>query len=148
MTMNRTFLYKLLQLFDFAIKCPLSHSGESDLYFGSVEGARDPGSISARIHFDGDPSGEFELTLTRGAARQFATSFLAVDEPDLPPDADAEVTCELANMICGAALSRVHPDSVVRLNAPYICDAVAPLEGVRQRFETPEGVLSITMRVN
>ncbi len=114
----------------------------------AVEGARDPGSISARIHFDGDPSGEFELTLTRGAARQFATSFLAVDEPDLPPDADAEVTCELANMICGAALSRVHPDSVVRLNAPYICDAVAPLEGVRQRFETPEGVLSITMRVN
>lgn len=37
MTMNRTFLYKLLQLFDFAIKCPLSHSGESDLYFGLVE---------------------------------------------------------------------------------------------------------------
>ncbi len=27
MTMNPTFLYKLLQLFDFAIKCPLSHSG-------------------------------------------------------------------------------------------------------------------------
>ena len=113
-----------------------------------VDSGHDPGSISARIQFSGDPSGEFELTLARAAARQFATSFLGVDEPDLPPDAEAEVTCELANMICGAALSRVHPDSVVKLSAPYICDDAAPLDGARQTFETPEGLLKITMRVN
>lgn len=32
MTMNRTFLYKLLALFDFAIKCPLSHSGTGNRF--------------------------------------------------------------------------------------------------------------------
>ncbi len=110
--------------------------------------APQPESISARVHFNGDPSGDFELTLTHSAARQFATSFLGVDAADLPSDAEAQVSCELANMICGAALSRVHPDSVVKLNAPYLSDPASPLEGARQCFETPEGVLTITMRVN
>jgi hypothetical protein len=108
----------------------------------------DPGAISARVHFNGEPSGEFELTLSPGAARQFAIAFLGCDEPDLPPEAEAEVSCELANMICGAALSRMHPDAVVKLNAPYVCDPASPLHGTRQFFEAPEGTLSITMRVD
>jgi hypothetical protein len=51
-------------------------------------------------------------------------------------------------MICGAALSRVHPDAVVKLHAPRAGDPATPLEGAHQCFETPEGVLSVTMRVN
>jgi CheY-specific phosphatase CheX len=114
----------------------------------AVECCHLPGAISARVRFDGEASGEFELLLTRGVARQYASAFLGVEESDLPSSAEAEVSCELANMICGAALSRVHPDSVVRLHAPRIGDPAARLDGVHQCFETPEGVLSITMRVN
>jgi hypothetical protein len=114
----------------------------------AVERRHAADSISARVQFDGDPSGEFELTLTRGVARQFAAAFLAVDEPDLPREAEAEVCCELANMICGAALSRMHPDSIVKLHAPQVCDPALPPDGAHQCFETPEGLLSVTMRVN
>lgn len=113
----------------------------------AVDCRHDPQAIAARVHFSGDPSGDFELTLSRGVARQFASAFLAVDEPDLPVSAEAEVTCELANMICGATLSRVHPDTVVRLTAPRIADRAAPLAGAHQCFETPEGMLSVTLRV-
>lgn len=114
----------------------------------AIDCRHDLAAISARVHFNGDPSGEFELTLSHAVARQYAQAFLGVDEADLPGDAEAQVSCELANMICGAALSRVHPDSVVKLNTPYICDPATPLNGAHQCFETPEGILSVTMRVN
>jgi CheY-specific phosphatase CheX len=114
----------------------------------AVDCRHEPGSIAARLRFTGDPSGDFELTLSSGVARQFACSFLAVDEPDLPSSAESEVACELANMICGAALSRIHPDSIVKLSAPALADPASPLAGAHQCFETPEGVLSVTLRVD
>jgi hypothetical protein len=113
----------------------------------AIDCCHEPGSIAARVHFTGNPSGDFELTLSPGVARQFACSFLGVDEPDLPSTAASEVACELANMICGAALSRVHPDSIVKLSAPRLSGPESPLAGAHQCFETPEGLLSVTLRV-
>lgn len=112
-----------------------------------VDCRHDPNAVAARIHFSGDPSGIFELALSRNLARQFACAFLALDEGDLPASAESEVTCELANMICGAALSRIHPDSSVRLGVPRPTARSAPLDGPHQCFETPEGILSVTLSV-
>ncbi len=116
-------------------------------YTGCWEAAAQPSdAVCARIHFHGEPSGEFEMFLERGAARKLAAAYLGLEESDLPEPAEEEVACELANMICGATLSRLHPDSVVRLESPEL---VAPRpEGERRHFETPEGLLSVSMRVN
>ena len=49
-------------------------------------------------------------------------------------------------MICGAMLSRLHPDSHVALDAPETIPAVFDAAGgTHQCMETPEGMLAITM---
>jgi hypothetical protein len=99
----------------------------------------------AHLQFNGDPCGEFELRISRAAAAEFAAACLGVRESDLPPQAAADVACELANVICGAALSRVHPDSIVNLNSPAIGEP--SLSDISQCFEAPEGLLSVALRV-
>jgi hypothetical protein len=102
--------------------------------------------ICAHLNFSGVPSGEFELRVDCGAARAFAAAYLGLDHPDLTESAAGEMICELANMICGATLSRLHPDAIVKLDTPELSPPRPG--GERRNFETPEGLLSVSMRVN
>lgn len=111
-----------------------------------VEGAEIPEALCAHLHFNGDPCGEFELLIPAGAARTLAASCLGISAAELSPASGADAACELANMICGATLSRLHPDAVVKLSSPEIAEQ--RIAGERLSFETPEGPLSIAILVN
>jgi len=112
-----------------------------------VPGAREEW-ISARVRFDGVPRGELRVMLSHELARFVAASFLGADPDDVNSDADGQVSCELANMICGALLSRLHPDTVVALSPPELVPADFDTSaGVHQCFETPDGTLALTMRI-
>ena len=50
----------------------------------------------------------------------------AVEPGEVEPGQLSQVTCELANMVCGVTLSRMAPDAIFCLNAPQTCPA--PLE--------------------
>ncbi len=54
------------------------------------------------------------------SARTIAADFLALDAESLAPDQVEDVICELANMICGAALSRLESETSFRLGKPEI----------------------------
>jgi hypothetical protein len=102
--------------------------------------------ISARVRFSGVPAGEMRLMLSPNVAVVFAAGFLGVDESEVTVESAHQVICELANMICGAILSRLHPDSLVALSAPEL----APIDfdrhdGIHQCFAIPEGTLAVEL---
>ena len=104
--------------------------------------------VAARVCFSGQPAGEMSLVLTRDLARALAAGFLGVDAHQLGAEEESQVACELANILCGAVLSRVHPDSGVALSAPESVIPRFPDDGeFHQCFRTPEGALTISMRL-
>ena len=96
------------------------------MFFVEAEaGAEEPASacsqdLSIRLTFEGDPPGIFRLRLARTAADCIAADFLGEDAEDLSPRQSHEVACELANMICGAVLSRIESRGNFRLSAPEL----------------------------
>jgi len=77
-------------------------------------------TLAAHLTFEGAPPGSLSVSLPAAAARVISADFLGIAESDLSGRQVEEVVCELANMICGAVLSRVESSSTFRLNAPRI----------------------------
>jgi len=103
--------------------------------------------IAARVRFDGEPSGELTVMLSRELAVAASAGFLAEDNEEVTASQLEQIACELANIICGAILSRLHPNARVGLSPPEIAaaDFTAP---VHQCFETSEGMLAVAIRMN
>lgn len=87
------------------------------------EGVSDSGTVAelaARVHFQGQPSGDLLLVLNRRAAHGIAADFLGEDRSGLDDRQVEEVFCELTNMICGAVLSRVESAATFKLASPVL----------------------------
>src|SRR5262249_49805087 len=66
-----------------------------------------------QVSFSGARRGRFILASSRDAARVLAPDFLGLDPGEEPSDSGVEeVLAELANMICGATLSRLDPQAI------------------------------------
>jgi hypothetical protein len=82
-------------------------------------GAQEP-ALVVELSFDGDPPGVFRLLLPRVAAAGFAADFLGEEADSLTAREIGEVAKELANMICGAMLSRIESRASFRLSTPSL----------------------------
>ena len=90
-----------------------------------LEAAPATGSAYSIVKFRGSRAGRLELTLDQGAAVTLASNFLGLDER--PSETEVESTvAELANMCCGAFLSRLEPRGHFDIDPPNV-----------QRLETP-----------
>lgn len=103
----------------------------------------------ARVQFEGSHFGEMQLGISANAADPIAAAFLGLDEH--PSKAQlGEVIQELANVLCGAMLSQLWPDSKLALASPqstlwHDWD----LHNMLHRcFAIPEGMLAISIRLN
>ena len=86
----------------------------------SMDPARPAGSlIAAGLAFEGAPSGRFGLVASEPLAQAFTANFIG-DFEDSAPAAEkvAGVMAELANMICGALLSKIESGANFDLGAP------------------------------
>lgn len=107
--------------------------------------------LAARVRFSGDrpeqPGGELTVMLSRELALAVTAGFLAEDTEEVTAEQLDQVSCELANIICGAILSRLHPNARVSLSVPELA---APdfHEAAHQCFATPEGALAVTIRLS
>jgi CheY-specific phosphatase CheX len=81
--------------------------------------------IATRVVFHGEPSGVLSLRTDYPVARAIAADFLAEEGPELSARQVEEVVAELANMICGAVLSRVESAAAFRLDPPAIVEPAA-----------------------
>lgn len=93
-----------------------------ELPLGPVrEGEPPAGGAEAHVEFEGTFRGQIEVRLDVPAAGRLTASFLGREDERTVTAPESElVLLELANMLCGAALSRIHPQGHFRLGAPRL----------------------------
>ena len=105
-------------------------------------------ALTIELTFDGDPSGWFQLSLSPTAAAAVAANFLGEDRDSLTSAQFEEVAKELANMICGAALSRTESRATFRLAEPRLLrPPAAPCGDSLCTLETGSGPLTLAIRM-
>jgi CheY-specific phosphatase CheX len=103
------------------------------------------------VSFEGDPPGYFQMRIARPAANAVAADFLGEDLESLSDRQSTDVTLELANMICGAVLSRIESRASFRLASPEVVpgDTVQRKSGEETRctVETGSGALTVAIQM-
>lgn len=121
---------------------------------GVVENEVPESGVTAHLTFEGDPPGWLTLRITAPAARSIAADFLGAEEAELSDREVGEVVSELANVICGSALSRVETKSTFRLATPRIfgpdevpggCGAVDRSAVVTHTVGISQGVAAVSI---
>ena len=87
------------------------------------------------------------ITLSSQAADSIAPAFLGLDPAETTPLARGQVILELTNILCGAVLSKLWPESKLSLASPELANSEFRLEGLHRCFTLPEGMLSVSLRV-
>jgi hypothetical protein len=117
-----------------------------ELPLGPVREDEPPAAgAEAYVEFEGTYRGRIEVRVDVPAAGRLTASFLGREDERTVTAPESElVLLELANMLCGAALSRIHPQSHFRLEAPRLGRPeesvepgtwlIAPLESGRVAF--------------
>jgi CheY-specific phosphatase CheX len=126
------------------------------MFFATVTGEPAPDAsaapwISAGLAFQGWRAGRFGVRTPLETTRQLTASFLGLDEDALSEAQTSEVICELANMVCGSALSRLDGGARFDLQHPEL----NPLEPVgeedsrvaRTTLATQDGVLAFWLEL-
>jgi CheY-specific phosphatase CheX len=119
---------------------------------GIAEPPMEMETVTARLTFDGDPPGGFQMRVARSAADAVAADFLGEDAESLADQQTTEVTLELANMICGAVLSRLESSASFRLGKPQIVDEDVGCQEeageIRHTVDTGRGTLTVAIRMD
>jgi CheY-specific phosphatase CheX len=101
----------------------------------------------ARIGFEGSHRGEMLLAVSNEAADPIAASFLGLDPSELTEAERGQVIAELANILCGAMLSQLWPESTLALSSPELGAWVEWPDALHHCFTLPEGMLAISIRL-
>lgn len=105
-------------------------------------------AFTVRVNFDGTHCGQVFLTISTEAAWSIAAGFLGLDMAEMAEAQLNQVILELANILCGAAMSRLWPESSLTLAAPELVEAELPVAGVWHRcFTMPEGMMAVSIRL-
>lgn len=102
--------------------------------------------FAARLTFDGTPGGALTLSVAAPAASALAANFLAASDDEPPGPAQlASVVCELANMVCGALLSKVQSERHFRLSSPepMAGDGAIPCGEPSQSLDVGDGAIDV-----
>ena len=109
------------------------------------------GRVASRLHFEGKPSGDFEVDADPGVARALTAGFMGIDESEVTAVQEDQVMAEFCNMTCGSALSSLGRVEYFSLEAPLTTreTTFSPIvEGVRRGFLLDGGTLSVCLRVD
>lgn len=83
------------------------------------EGGPPAGPVTGAVaRFEGSLRGELRVALSGGAPRRLAAAFLGIDEEEVREQDELLMAAELANMLCGATMSRLEPQGRLRIAAP------------------------------
>ena len=102
-----------------------------------AEDSSSPPLLTAQLHFQGNPPGQFRVCATSDLARVIAAGFLGQEETEVSEAEAQEVMGELANMICGSVLSRLESDAIFHLSHPEIIHSSRELTPAEAN--TPDG---------
>jgi|SRR5579884_2063595 len=106
-------------------------------------------AIGAEVEFSGAACGRFEIELKEPLAQELAAGFSGVMDPsEMAPEAVPQVLCELANMICGATLSRMEPTALFRLKTPRFLGSTRRQQSSKQIvrwFDSGQGLIRLAL---
>jgi len=109
-----------------------------------------PECISVQLSFQGGAVGTFGILVPPETARTIGANFLGLDQDEISSTQTGEVVCELANMLCGSALSRLGNASRLALSPPAIQPPGSgrPADAtVCHTFELDEGRVVVWLRL-
>ena len=126
------------------------------MFFSPVMGELAPDAappepaIAARLRFTGGRSGAFALRVSAVAAETIAANFLGEETEHPAPGQVSDVICELANMMCGAVLSRMDKEAHFDLAPPEPVDPLetAAREAVSRAFDIGAGIVAVFLEVD
>ena len=111
----------------------------------------DAAMVTVHLTFDGDPPGSFLMRIALPAADAIAADFLGEEAESLTPQQSTDVALELANMICGAVLSRIESRATFRLATPQIAaddtGQQRPAQETRYTADTGSGTLTVAIQM-
>ena len=104
---------------------------------------------SAWIPFEGSHRGELLLGISLEAVGPIAASFLGLDPLEVTDVQRGQVIQELSNIVCGAMLSHLWPESKLALSSPKLLAWQEWTSGgpLHRCFTIPEGMLAISIRL-
>ena len=111
-----------------------------------------PKAVTARLQkqMDETKAESVQLKTEFDKAKAVAADFLGEDPESLSDRQSTEVTLELANMICGAVLSRIESSATFRLGTPQIetgdTGRRGPAEETRYTVDTGNGTAPVHAR--
>jgi len=107
------------------------------------------GARCARIRFGGSHFGEMLLGVSAEAADPIGASFLGLDPMELTEAQRSQVIQELANILCGAILSKLWPESKLALSSPKLSrwEEWPDVEALHHCFAIPEGLIGVSIRL-
>ena len=107
------------------------------------------GAVSVRVGFEGSHCGEMWLALAAGAVLPIASAFLGLEPQETGEEQRAQVVLELANILCGAVLSALWPESRLLLDPPRLTQWDGDGQSARHScLALEEGMLAISIRLS
>jgi CheY-specific phosphatase CheX len=105
-------------------------------------------AVSVHVSFEGSHQGEFLLSVSPDTARTIASGFLGLDPEEMTGTQPGDVILELANILCGALMSTLWPESVLSLGTPELASAEhAFLGAMHCCFSLPDGMVAVSIGV-
>ncbi len=102
--------------------------------------------LRASARFEGSLRGVLHVALAGEAPRRLAAAFLGLEEEQVGGQEVLLMASELANMLCGATLSRLEPHGRLRIAPPEASRGMPPCEGRRWlRFPLAAGEVAVTL---
>ena len=103
-------------------------------------------AVSAHIKFEGSHCGEFLLSVSPDTTRSIASGFLGLDPEEMTATQPAEVVLELANILCGALMSTLWPESSLSLDSPTPAIAEHSFaDSMHCCFTLPDGMVAVSI---
>lgn len=104
-------------------------------------------SVMAKAVFNGGLRGSLSVACEPWAARRLAASFLGREDETTIEESEVRlIACELANMICGNALSRLEPHALFQIETPPATEEDAEAKGWLA-FALETGSMAVRLRV-
>ena len=97
----------------------------------------------ASLEFHGAYAGTFFAMLAPAVARSLAADCFGLPSDEITAEWEAQLACELANVLCGAVLNRLDPNASIQLSTPQPTSVCPRHLRWCERLETPKGPLCV-----
>ncbi|MBI5282224.1 MAG: chemotaxis protein CheX [Candidatus Solibacter usitatus] len=102
-----------------------------------------PDPIAARARFDGSLRGALTLAVSTASCTRLAASLLGIEPDEIDDLNRLSTVTELANMLCGATMSRLEPEGRLHIEQPLSIPAAEAPAGPWLVFPLEDGLLSV-----